>query len=279
MEVKFDNVKYIDSDGTTQLQDISFVASGRKVTVVMGKSGSGKSILREMLQTIKFPMEGVISVGPFIIKAGLEKFNYAGLYRLVGVVEQYPERNFIANTVREEIAFAMKQYKYHPDKIEQHILASLKMVDLDESYLDKNPFRLSLGEKKKIAFAAVLAYNPSVIILDEPTVGLDSYSKGQWIRTIRSLKRKYNKTILIMSRDSDFAVQVADQVVILNRGKIYLSGKKMEVFQQVKKLERAGISIPKTILFSKKVLDQKKIKLGYRDDINDLIKDVYRHAK
>lgn len=82
-----------------------------------------------------------------------------------------------------------------------------------------------------------------------------------------------------MSRDSDFAVQVADQVVILNRGKIYLSGKKMEVFQQVKKLERAGISIPKTILFSKKVLDQKKIKLGYRDDINDLIKDVYRHAK
>ena len=270
MEVKFDNVKYIDSDGTTQLQDISFVASDRKVTVVMGKSGSGKSILREMLQTIKFPTEGVISVGPFIIKAGLEKFNYAGLYRLVGVVEQYPERNFIANTVREEIAFAMKQYKYHPDKIEQHILASLKMVDLDESYLDKNPFRLSLGEKKKIAFAAVLAYNPSVIILDEPTVGLDSYSKGQWIRTIRSLKRKYNKTILIMSRDSDFAVQVADQVVILNRGKIYLSGKKMEVFQQVKKLERAGISIPKTILFSKKVLDQKKIKLGYRDDINDL---------
>ena len=266
MEVKFDNVKYIDSDGTTQLQDISFVASDRKVTVVMGKSGSGKSILREMLQTIKFPTEGVISVGPFIIKAGLEKFNYAGLYRLVGVVEQYPERNFIANTVREE-------------KIEQHILASLKMVDLDESYLDKNTFRLSLGEKKKIAFAAVLAYNPSVIILDEPTVGLDSYSKGQWIRTIRSLKRKYNKTILIMSRDSDFAVQVADQVVILNRGKIYLSGKKMEVFQQVKKLERAGISIPKTILFSKKVLDQKKIKLGYRDDINDLIKDVYRHAK
>ena len=82
-----------------------------------------------------------------------------------------------------------------------------------------------------------------------------------------------------MSRDSDFAVQVADQVVILNRGKIYLSGKKMEVFQQVKKSERAGISIPKTILFSKKVLDQKKIKLGYRDDINDLIKDVYRHAK
>ena len=190
MEVKFDNVKYIDTDGTTQLRDISFTAVERKVTVVMGKSGSGKSILREMLQTLKFPTEGTITVGPFIIKSGLEAFHYAGLYRLVGVVEQYPERGFIANTVRQEIAFAMKQYKYHPDKIEQHILASLKMVGLGESYLDKNPFRLSLGEKKKIAFAAILAYNPSVIILDEPTVGLDSYSKAEWIRTIRLLKRK-----------------------------------------------------------------------------------------
>lgn len=279
MEVKFENVSYINNRKEKRLNHIQFTSAKEKVTVIMGKNGSGKSVLAQLLSMQDFPSDGMIYMGPFQVYRDMNEADYRHLCRLIGVIEQYPERRFVGSNVREEIAFGMKQYHYKQENEEKHILAALKMVEMDPSCLEQNPFSLSMGEKKKIALASQLAYNPSILIFDEPTVGLDSTSKQQWIRMIRMLKRKYHKTVIVLTQDSNFAIQLADQVILLHHGKVFVNGKKMEVFRQVKKLHTAGIAVPYTILFSEKVLERKQIKIGYRDDINDLIKDVYRHAR
>lgn len=279
MEIKFEHVRYGFENSVPIFKDLTLEMPKKKITAIIGKSGSGKTLITELLLARKIPVAGKITVGPFEIKPGIERWTDPNLYRLVGIVGQYPEDFFVAPTVREEIEFAMKNYQYKKENLDAHVLAALKMVQLNPSYLNKNPFQLSLGEKKKVAFASMIAYNPSVIILDEPTTGLDSASIQHWLRMLRNLKRKYQKTIIVLSRDTDFIIQLADQVLILDQNKIICKGRKMEVLKQVDQLTQAGIKIPKTILFSKKVLEQKKIKLGYRDDINDLIKDVYRYAK
>ena len=156
---------------------------------------------------------------------------------------------------------------------------ALKMVGLDDSYLSRNPHTLSSGEKRKVAIASILVFNPQVIIFDEPTVGLDSNSKRNLMRLIKMLKNKYNKTIIIVTQDVDFLHKIVDYVYILEDGKVILEGDKYTVFSEVETLLKHGITVPKLVEFSHKVLKEKNIKMGYRDEINDLIKDIYRYAK
>ena len=153
------------------------------------------------------------------------------------------------------------------------------MVGLDQSYLNKNPFKLSNGEKRKLALAEVLILNPKVILLDEPTIGLDSKSKNDILKLLRLLKNRYNKTIIIATHDIEFIHKIVDYIYVLDNKEIVMEGDKYSIFKQEKKLNKIGIRVPYTISFSNKVLESKKIKIGYRDDINDLIKDIYRYVK
>ena len=171
----------------------------------------------------------------------------------------------------------MKYFKKTVKNIEKHILDALLMVDLDATYLNRNPFTLSSGEMRKVAIASILAFNPKVIILDEPTIGLDNQSKKNLIKIIKLLKTRYKKTIIIVSNDTDLLLQIAEHIILLDKGKIIYDGNKYEVFKQ--DLEKYGLKKPKIIEFEQLVLEKKHIKIGYRDDINDLMKDVYRHVK
>ena len=152
-------------------------------------------------------------------------------------------------------------------------------MEMDESFLDRDPYTLSNGEKRKIAIASVLVYNPKVLLLDEPTIGLDYQSKKSLIRLLVLLKKRYNKTILIATHDVDLIHKIADYIYILADKTILLEGDKYSVFKQVDLLKEHNIEVPKVIEFSDLVLKKKNKKIGYRDDINDLIKDIYRYAK
>ena len=163
--------------------------------------------------------------------------------------------------------------------MEQRTLDALKMVGLNASYLDKNPFQLSHGEKRKIAIASILMLNPSVLILDEPTIGLDAESKRNFAKLIRMLKNRFHKTIIIVSHDTDFLLPLVDHVVVLHDKHVVMEGDKYTVFKEVKKLKQYGVKVPQLIAFSDKVLRKKGVKIGYRDEINDLMKDIYRYVK
>lgn len=281
MEVKFNHVFYVYNEKTPLskmvLGDINTTFKEGKITGIMGKSGSGKTTLIELINALIIPTKGNIQVGSRVISKTRKIKNINNLRYKIGLVFQVPEEQFFCKTVKEEIEFGMKYFKKSVKSIEKHVSDALIMMGLDDSYLNRNPFTLSSGEMRKVAIASVLAFNPKIIILDEPTIGLDNKSKENLIKIIKLLKNRYKKTIIIVSNDTDLLLKISDNVILLDKGKIILEGNKYDVFKQ--DISKYGLKRPKIIEFEQLVLEKKGIKIGYRDDINDLMKDVYRYVK
>lgn len=283
MEIVYNNVKYVYNHKTPLAKeifsDIDMVVKENKITALIGKSGSGKSTLIEMINGLTIPTDGNVVIGEYHVSKRSKMKNINKLRVTVGLVFETPENQFFSSNVKDELSFGMKCFNYQTDKTEERINASLKMVGLNESYLDRDPYTLSNGEKRKVAIASVLTYNPKIIVLDEPTVGLDEISKTNLIKLIRILKNKYNKTVVIVSQDIDWLHRFVDEVFVIGNGHIILSGNKYEVFSEEKVLIENGINVPKVMEFANMVMLKKNIKMGYRDEINDLIKDIYRYAR
>lgn len=281
MEVKFNHVFYVYNEKTPLskmvLGDINTTFKEGKITGIMGKSGSGKTTLIELINALIIPTKGNIQVGSRVISKTRKIKNINNLRYKIGLVFQVPEEQFFCKTVKEEIEFGMKYFKKSVKSIEKHVSDALIMMGLDDSYLNRNPFTLSSGEMRKVAIASVLAFNPKIVILDEPTIGLDNKSKENLIKIIKLLKNRYKKTIIVVSNDTDLLLKISDNVILLDKGKIILEGNKYDVFKQ--DISKYGLKRPKIIEFEQLVLEKKGIKIGYRDDINDLMKDVYRYVK
>lgn len=279
MEINVKNVKYqYQNENSFVLKGINMHVEEGKITGILGKSGSGKTTLLEMFNALRIPSEGTIEIGDFCIGKNID-IDVTNLRFQVGLVFQFPEDQFFALTVKEELELPLKFYNYNKNKIEERIISSLQMVGLDPSYLDKNPQTLSNGEKRKVALASILVLNPSILVLDEPTIGLDSESASNFIKLLRLLKRRYNKTIIIASHNTELLHKIVDYLYVINDGKVVLEGNKYDVFKQEKILKKYGIKVPKIMEFSNTVLEKKNKKIGYRDEINDLIKDIYRYVK
>ncbi len=284
MEIKFNNVSFsynVKSPLEKEvLKDINIEIENGKITGLIGKSGSGKSTMVQLINVLNFPTKGNLEVGTFIIDSKKRKIKKVNDLRVnIGLIFQFPEEQFFNMTVFDEISFGMKYFKFKTADIEKRVVNALKMVGLNKDYLYRNPFTLSSGEKRKIAIASILAYNPSIIILDEPTIGLDSISKKKLVELIRTLKNRYKKTIILVSHDVDLVHQISDKIIVLNDGKVVLDGNKYDVFKHEAELKKYGIKLPKAIEFSNLVYKKTGKKIGYRDDINDILKDVYRNAR
>lgn len=158
--------------------------------------------------------------------------------------------------------------------MKKRINQALIMAGLNEKYMFKRVSELSDGERFLVSLAGVLAINPSIIVLDDPIVFLDDKHKSLLIKLLKRIKNKYNKTILIFSNNSDLIHSIADYIYILHNGKIVLEGNKYAVFGN-SKLEKYNIKMPDVIKVTQIIRKNKKIKLPYRDDVNDLIKDIY----
>ena len=262
MEIKFDKVSY------KIINDISFNING-KITCFTGKSGCGISTLLELISGLNKPDSGTIKIGDGFISSNEVK-NISYIRKNTGYVFQKSDDCFFRKTIRDELKFSLRGYKSNLDK---RIIDSLKTVGLDNSILDRNPFDISSGEKELLSIASVLAYNPEVIILDEPFRNLDFKNKDKIIKLLKMMKNRYKKTIIIGTVDSDAILKLADKVYVLDNGKIISSGNKYKV------LKSGLVRVPKLMEFSLLVKDKKNINLGFRDDISDLMKDVYRNVK
>lgn len=259
MAIVFNKVSYKD-----KLKNISYTFEEGKITFVLSVSGNGKTLFSYILSGLIKDYNGEVIN------------SYEG--RNMGYVFQNPEESFIFNNVREEISFGLKKYNYKIDMLDKRIEDSLKMVGLDNSYLDRNPFDLSSGEKCLLALGVVLSLNPKLLIIDEPTLYLDNKNMEYLIKLIKKLKNNYHKTIIIFTSDIEFAIRLTDNYIILKNGKIYSSGTSKDLLNNIPRLKSSGIEIPRIIEFINVVNKKKNINLDMTFDIKELMKDIYRHV-
>lgn len=282
MEIRINNVSHVYNEFTpfehTVLQNVNLHLEDEKIIGIIGKSGSGKTTLVELLNALIIPSYGNIEIADFDIKKNIKLNNINALRRKVGLVFQFPEEQFFNPTVREEVSFALKNFRYKGDRIHKQVSEALSMVGLDDNYLERNVFNLSGGEKRKVAIASVMVFNPKVIILDEPTVGLDYKSKKKLMQLVKKLKDRYHKTIIIVSHDVDMLNVIADDIIVMDSGEVVMSGAKNEVFKNISLFHKYGLRLPSIVEFTGKVITDKGIILGRYTDIKDLIKDIYRHV-
>lgn len=184
--------------------------------------------------------------------------------------------DFFCNSIYDDFYFVLKKRKFK--NIDKRILNSIKMVKLDFSCLSKSISSLSLGEKKKASLARLLACNPRVLYLDEPFYGLDLCSKKEFIRLFKMMKVRYGKTFVISTDDMNLAFELADKLIVLN-GDVVFSGNKYDFFTDEKMVLKYKLYCPKLVDFVSFVRKRKNIKLNYRDDINDIMKDIYRFVR
>ncbi len=239
-----------------------------------------KAIINNVDITLK---EGKINGLIFSTRCKVDeiKFNDDTINNLcsnVNDIGQYPGESFFCESVYKELEYWLEYYNYKKEKIDKHIKDAIKMVGLDEKYLSCDPLDLSSSEMQKVLLAKCLALNPKIFVFDEPTICLDDDDKKRLIKLLKNIKRRFHKTIIIMSQDIEFIHQVADYLFVFDSGKLITEGDKYEVFKRDKLLEKHSILIPKIVQFELLTLKEKNIKLGLRDELNDLIKDILRNT-
>lgn len=246
------NLSHTYSVGTPFQHDavkhLNFTVERGEFLGIIGHTGSGKSTLIQHLNGLLKPTEGdVLLDGESIWKDKLT--TRAARFR-VGLVFQYPEYQLFEDTVFQDIAFGPKNMGLKEDEIRQRVLRAADFAGVDRSVLDKSPFDLSGGQKRRVAIAGVIAMEPEVIIFDEPTAGLDPAGCASLLENIRTYRQATGATILMVSHSMDDVARLADRLLVLNEGQVEMLGKPAEIFAQAKRLQEIGLSVPQvTSLF------------------------------
>ena len=224
------------------LEGVSLEVYKNDFLAVIGHTGSGKSTLLQMMNALEKPTSGEVLVKG---KSTTDKnTDLREIRRTVGLVFQYPEHQLFEETVRLDIGFSPRNMGLAPDEVEKRISRACEIVGIDEKLLDKSPFELSGGQKRRVAIAGVLAMEPEVLILDEPTAGLDPAGKKKILGRIRKMHDEYGITIVLVSHDMEDVASCAKRVAVLNDGKLYALGTPKEVFAKYEELEKIGVSAP-----------------------------------
>ncbi len=277
MEIVFDKVTFVINSTTplekTILNDVSFSIVEPGIYSFIGSSNSGKTAIGDLINALVCPTKGKVKIGKFV-NNGKKIKNINNLRFETGYVFKNPYDMFITKTVEKELEYGLKYFKYKTDKMALRINDALKLVNLDESYLNKNPLELNLVDAKKIALACVLIYNPSIIILDEFSNGLGYDDKTELIRLLRMLKNKYRKTIILLSKDTNFCYQITDKVFIMNLTRLVKEGNK-ELLEDEELLTSNNLEVPKIVSFVNRC-NKEGHEIHHYTNILDLIKEVYR---
>jgi len=218
---------------------------------ILGHTGSGKSTLIQHLNGILFPEQGEVKI--FGEKITNDKKFLKNLRRIVGIVFQFPEDELFAETVYEDISFGPKNLGLTKDEIDERVLTSLIEVGLNENYLDRSPFSLSGGEKRRVAIACILSMRPKILVLDEPTSGLDPLGREEILKLIKRLKNDKKVTIVLVSHSMEDVLSLVDRVYILNNGKVVLEGDTVSIFKDKENIEKFDLSIPEIFLLGEEL--------------------------
>ena len=287
MQISLKNVSYTYNYKTPYarevLKDINLNVEEGSYTVIIGKTGSGKSTLIEHINGLLLPTQGEVFVNNVLItnpKSKKEKRELAKKLKVlrqdVAVLFQFSEQQLFETSVLKDIIFAPLNYGISEERAISKAKELIKLVGLDESYLDKSPFELSGGEMRKVALCGVLALEPKVLILDEPTVALDYKSREEIMTMVKKLKDELNMTIVLISHNMNYVLEYADKVFVLKNGKINFKGTVEELFADEKLLKENSLEQPELLKFYNK-LQENNIKLNVfprkYEDLIDALKN------
>jgi len=244
--IKLSNVTYTYQPGLpfekTAVRDVNLsVATGEFVGII-GHTGSGKSTLIQMLNALIKPTSGNVYIDDVCTTE--KGANLRDIRFKVGLVMQYPEYQLFEETVYKDIAFGPKNMGLAEVEIDRRVRSAARLAGISDELLDKSPFEISGGQKRRAAIAGVLAMEPRVLILDEPTAGLDPLGREEILHKIRDMHRETGITVILISHSMEDVARFANRIIVMNRGTVEADGNPSEIFSQIELLESIGLSVP-----------------------------------
>ena len=245
--IEINNLSHVYSPGLPfekkAVDDINLKIEENEFIGLIGHTGSGKSTFIQHLNGLLKPSSGEIIIdGTRVDKSGS---NLTDLRKKVGLVFQYPEYQLFEETIERDIAFGPRNLDISEEEVQERVKASMESVGLDyETYKDKSPFELSGGLKRRVAIAGVLAMEPKVLILDEPTAGLDPRGRDEILSEIKSIHENRKITVILVSHSMEDVAKIAERIIVFDKGKVFLDGEPREIFRNEDKLLGVGLGIP-----------------------------------
>ena len=260
MAIKFKSLSYIYDEGMPYahkaLDDIDLELVEGKVTAIIGETGSGKSTLVEHLNALLLPSSGSLEILDREIVAKEKNKGLKALRKEVGLVFQFSEYQLFEETILKDVAFGPKNYGISEEEANEKAKKALKLVGIDEKMYDVSPFDISGGQKRRIAIAGILALEPGVLVLDEPTAGLDPKGAQEMIEIFISLNKKQGKTIIIVSHDNEMVYNYAENTVLMEKGKIAYSGPTLDLYNDHEMVRRYRLLEPQLVSFKRMLKEE-----------------------
>ena len=262
MGISLKNVYYTYQEGSPfegqALSDISLEIKDRSYTAIVGHTGSGKSTLLQLLNGLLCPTQGEIQFDDFVLDRESDQKKMKHLRKKVGLVFQFPESQLVAETVLADVAFGPQNFGVSRERAEEIAKDKLAVVGLNDAIYNKSPFELSGGQMRRVAIAGILAIEPEILVLDEPTAGLDPVGRKELMALFETL-HKNGMTIVLVTHTMDDVANFADTVYVLKGGNLVLEGSPSSVFQEVEYLQKIQLGVPKITNFALQ-LQQKGLK-------------------
>lgn len=278
MDITFEKVGYTYQKGTPfqnkALYDIDLEIKKGSFTALVGHTGSGKSTILQHLNALMKPTEGKVTIGDREILPETNNKNLKGIRKKVGIVFQFPEAQLFEETVEKDICFGPMNFGVPEEDAKVLAKEMLTLVGLDETYLERSPFDLSGGQMRRVAIAGVLAMEPEVLVLDEPTAGLDPKGRKDMMEMFHQLYVTKGLTIVLVTHQMDDVADYADQMIVLEGGTIVKKGLPTEIFKETEWLEEKQLGVPTAVSFGNLLKEKKGIDLGELPITTELLADL-----
>ncbi|UQD50768.1 energy-coupling factor ABC transporter ATP-binding protein [Bacillus methanolicus] len=244
------------------IQDVSIDIPSGTYLAIIGHTGSGKSTVLQHLNALLKPTGGKVIIGEREIMANKKEKRLRDIRQKVGIVFQFPEHQLFEETVEKDICFGPMNFGVSEEEAKKRARQAIKQVGLPEYILGKSPFDLSGGQMRRVAIAGVLAMEPEVIVLDEPTAGLDPRGRKEIMEMFYRLHLERNLTTVLVTHSMEDAARYADQIVIMHKGKVFKKGSPEEIFASPEELIKLGLDVPEIVRFQLKIEQTFQTKLG-----------------
>ena len=279
MQIVLEEVEHTYQLGTPfehrALYDINVQFPTNSFIGVIGHTGSGKSTLLQHLNALLKPTKGRVTIGERVISANKKEKNLKAVRQKVGIVFQFPEHQLFEETVLKDICFGPMNFGVSEEEAKERAYAAIKLVGLDDSIMESSPFDLSGGQMRRVAIAGVLAMEPEVIVLDEPTAGLDPRGRKEIMDMFYALHKERALTTILVTHSMEDAARYADELIIMHRGTIVKKASPAEVFSNPEELMDLGLAVPDTIRFQMKFEQESGLVLSKKHlSLDDLISEI-----